>query len=151
MTGFPPLIGINPKVLILGSMPSQISLSEQQYYGNPNNVFWWIMSEFLGFSLELNYSSRVDGLQKSPFSVWDVLADCERPGSLDSSIVRTSETPNDIASFLFLRHNKEMMSAQSLQRPPPEIVQLPSTSPAYASMNKREKCRIWTEAFNAHL
>ena len=169
MNAFAPIISFNPKVLILGSMPSRVSLSEQQYYGNSNNAFWWIMSELLGFSLELDYLSRVDKLKSSPFSVWDVLSDCERPGSLDANIVKASEVPNDIEGFLkihsdvsllafngaaaktiFLRHN--VIHVDSLQRQsPPEMVQLPSTSPAYASMKKDEKLRLWAQAFENHL
>jgi len=48
----------------------------------------------------LDYSARVDELKAAGIAVWDVLYDCERPGSLDSRIVRASEKPNDVPGLL---------------------------------------------------
>ncbi len=42
--GFSPIIGENPKYLILGSAPSVISLRQREYYGNKQNSFWKIIS-----------------------------------------------------------------------------------------------------------
>jgi len=170
LKAFSPIVGLSPKILILGSMPSVISLRDHQYYGNPNNSFWWIMAQLLGFSEKLPYSERVAELEKSPFAVWDVLSDCERQGSLDSSIVRSSEVPNDIASFLqtysnvtllafnggaaeriFRRHCSDLVTKEVLQRQVPETILLPSTSPAYASMKKQEKLDCWSKALSAHI
>jgi len=151
-------------------MPSQISLREQQYYGNPQNAFWWIMSELLGFPYSLSYAQRTEIIRRSPFAIWDVLAQCERPGSLDSDIVRSTEVSNDLGSFLqcnknisliaynggaakaiFRRHCKHFLNADFLARTPPKTVQLPSTSPAYASINKETKLARWRDAFNDFL
>ena len=40
ITGFKPVVGKKPVVLILGSMPSVASLERREYYGNPGNHFW---------------------------------------------------------------------------------------------------------------
>ena len=50
---FPPIVSQNSKVLILGSMPGEVSLKVQQYYAHPRNAFWRVMEELFaaGFSL----------------------------------------------------------------------------------------------------
>lgn len=159
--GFSPLLSDAPYCLILGSMPSVISLQKQQYYAHPQNIFWWIMAQLYGFRVDASYASRVQQLTLSGVAAWDVLNDCERPGSLDSSIVKGSERVNDfvallqdtptlklivfnggVAKQLFMRHCNKFLSAY----PALETIQLPSTSPAYAAMAKAQKLQIWRDA-----
>ena len=52
---FPPSVYPGAKVLILGSMPGEESLRQQQYYAFPQNAFWKIMGELFGFSRDLPY------------------------------------------------------------------------------------------------
>lgn len=160
MASFQPILGSQPTTLILGSMPSQISLAQQRYYANPANAFWWVMSQIIGFSPELAYNERSRCLMRAGYAVWDVLYDCERHGSLDSNIVRTTEQPNNIdalldsnpslvkigfngraAQTIFKRHNKFDDRNGSMQ-----MRLLPSTSPAHASMSKQQKLRAWCSA-----
>ena len=42
--GFAPLVGRDPQALILGSMPSEKSLEEDEYYAHPRNRFWSLMN-----------------------------------------------------------------------------------------------------------
>lgn len=42
--GLEPIISINSKILILGSLPSDKSIIANEYYGNKNNQFWDIIS-----------------------------------------------------------------------------------------------------------
>lgn len=83
---FPPIIGENPKVLILGSMPSVKSLEKSHYYGHPNNHFWKIMGALFSFDPKAPYAYRTAILQDNGIAIWDVIASCERQGSLDSNI-----------------------------------------------------------------
>lgn len=159
MPSFAPLIGNNATVLILGSMPSQISLRELQYYANPNNTFWWIVSRIWKFSETISYEKRVIKLTISGVAVWDVLADCVRHGSLDSRIEKDSEIANNLNEFLlqnpsicliafngraanqiFNRHCSDV----SINFPKLRFVLLPSSSPAHAAVSKEQKLTIWT-------
>ncbi|MCL1807401.1 MAG: DNA-deoxyinosine glycosylase, partial [Oscillospiraceae bacterium] len=40
---FPPLVGDNPRTLILGTFPSPLSRERGEYYGNPRNQFWRLL------------------------------------------------------------------------------------------------------------
>ena len=43
IVGFDPIIAEEPRVMILGSMPSVTSLERRQYYGYRHNRFWPIL------------------------------------------------------------------------------------------------------------
>lgn len=96
---FPPNIDAACTRLILGSMPSEKSLAEQQYYAHPRNAFWNIMGELLGFERALTpYEQRLEILRCHGIALWDSLAGCVRNGSLDSSI--KNAVPNDFKQLL---------------------------------------------------
>jgi double-stranded uracil-DNA glycosylase len=85
--GLPPMIDQNIEVLILGSLPSDISLSKGEYYGNPGNDFWKILTEVIGQPLtSLPYDERRKILLAKKIGLWDVYHHCVRPGSMDKNI-----------------------------------------------------------------
>ena len=43
IVGLDPIVFEDSRILIVGSMPSAISLKEQMYYANKNNRFWKIL------------------------------------------------------------------------------------------------------------
>lgn len=156
---FAPLVGRQPRALILGTLPGEEALRKQQYYGNPRNAFWGIMAELFGFSVELDYEQRVTQLLRNPIAVWDVIDSCLRPGSLDSSIETESIQPNGLVDFLqshptiiqlffngsradqeFRRHILPLLGErlESLA-----MTRLPSTSPAMARLRPAEKLEQW--------
>lgn len=84
---FPPIIDNSTRLLILGSIPSEESLRKQQYYGNPRNQFWMIVSSLLQVSnINESYEQRVLSLKDKGIGLWDVILTCRRQGSLDTSI-----------------------------------------------------------------
>lgn len=155
---FPPIAARHAHTLILGSMPGRDSLRAVRYYAHARNAFWPIVLTLLGAPPDLDYDARIALLRERGFALWDVLAECVRPGSLDASIDPATIVPNDIAGFLG-RHRAVRRialnggSAAALFRrhiaatlPPDraiEVVQLPSTSPAHAGMAFAAKLDAW--------
>src|SRR4051794_16679967 len=95
LTSLPPVVDDATRVLVLGSMPGEKSLQMQQYYAHPRNAFWRIMGEVIGVDPDAAYHARLEGLRRAGIGLWDVLHLCDRPGSLDSAIVRETMEAND--------------------------------------------------------
>jgi double-stranded uracil-DNA glycosylase len=157
--GFAPIAAPDARVLILGSMPGARSLAAGQYYAHERNLFWTIMGALIGAGPELSYPARVRRLRAHGIALWDVLAVCERRGSLDADIRPDSIRVNAFAPF-FHRHpritrlffNGGTAEWLFLTRvlpilPTPAagltMQRLPSTSPAYAAMRAADKLAKW--------
>jgi double-stranded uracil-DNA glycosylase len=83
----PLIIDKRTEVLILGSYPGVVSLSKMQYYANPGNDFWRIMSIVLDADLvPMDYKDRLKLLLKNRIGLWDVYDEVERQGSMDHDI-----------------------------------------------------------------
>ena len=95
---FEPIFGENPKILILGSMPSVKSLENMEYYGHGRNQFWRIMGDLFGFKRDDDYGLRKRRIIENKIAVWDVIGSCERKGSLDRDIKNAKY--NDIIGFI---------------------------------------------------
>jgi TDG/mug DNA glycosylase family protein len=156
---FEPIAGAEAKVLILGSMPGDLSLKLAQYYAHPRNSFWMIMGSLFGASPALPYKKRSQVLLSKSVALWDVLKACKRKGSLDANIDNSSIIVNDFASF-YAEHPKIKFvffngtKAESVYKkyvfstivsrfPTIQYMRLPSTSPANASLSKEEKLAKW--------
>lgn len=153
--GLAPIAGREPLVLILGNMPSVMSLASGQYYGNPRNAFWRITGSLFGFSADAPYQDRVAILHIHRIAVWDVLRSCRRVGSLDSAVERDSMVPNDFAGFFAAHPTLRQVvfngaAAESNYRrlvgtSPVPCVRAPSTSPAQ-TMRYEDKLKAWQAA-----
>jgi hypoxanthine-DNA glycosylase len=160
--GFAPVARADARVLVLGSLPGQVSLARQQYYAQPRNAFWKIAGELFGFDPSLDYDARLRALVGQRVALWDTCAAAVRPGSLDARIQRASVVPNDFAPFL-LAHPRirrlcfngamaaslfERLVLPALPQPLRELprVRLPSTSPAHAGMSHARKLEAWRAA-----
>jgi len=158
---FPPVVSRNSKVLILGSMPGEVSLKAAQYYAHPRNAFWRIMGELFGAGLSLPYQERLVVLDGAGIALWDSLRACTRPGSLDSAI--RDEEANDFTalftSFPKITHvffNGAKSEAAFRRHVLPTLAgsqrvfaRLPSTSPAHAGMTVDEKVKRWSAVTKA--
>ena len=154
--GLPPIIGHGARVLILGNMPSAMSLAAQQYYGNPRNAFWRITGEIFGFDADAPYDDRTAELRARGIAVWDVLRSCRRVGSLDSAVESDSMVPNDFGR-LFGEHpriTRVFFNGAAAEKnfgrlvsidDPIQYERLPSTSPAN-TVRYMHKLRAWREA-----
>jgi hypoxanthine-DNA glycosylase len=151
--GLPPIIDDGARVLILGNMPSAMSLGEQEYYANPRNAFWRITGEILGFDASQPYDTRTAELTAHGIAMWDVLRSCRRVGSLDSAVEADSMVANDfgrlferqphITSVVFNGAAAEK-NFNRLVRVAPDLLyrRLPSTSPAQ-TMRYEDKLAAW--------
>ncbi|KAF4674233.1 hypothetical protein FOL47_009513 [Perkinsus chesapeaki] len=171
----PPILGENPRVLILGSAPSQISLARGEYYANPHNHFWGV----LGFAMDdadfstLDYISRCEVLKNRGIAVWDVCDEFTRhkrqkelfgpfyalplPTLATCSSSRSSQVIQfyrDSRDSLFQAPNVSVNVSNDLSYfraldPSiriPDITRVPSTSPAHAMANALgAKGKVWKE------
>jgi len=162
ITGFPPIANKQAEILILGSMPSDMSLQKQQYYGHQRNAFWPIMLKLFNNDPELSYTKRQQLLMQNNIAVWDVLQSCYRKGSLDAAIKMNTIKVNDFQDF-FTQHkklkivcfngakaealyNKHVLAHIGDEFESLDYIRLPSTSPAYAAMSLQQKTAIWTNS-----
>jgi hypoxanthine-DNA glycosylase len=138
---------------MLGSLPGEKSLALQQYYGNPQNRFWMLMSEVIKVDLTaLAYALRLQTLLQHGVGLWDVIAEAERQGSLDSDI--RSETHNHLANLIatlprlaaigFNGGTAARIGRRQLREHAPQLdlIDLPSSSPAY-TLALAEKHKAW--------
>jgi len=158
--GFAPIASPDARVLILGSLPSQLSLQKQEYYGNPHNVFWRVMGDLFDAGPDIPYAERAARLTHCGIAVWDVLQSSVRPGSMDAAIVDATATPNDFQTFFDEHPMLELIcfngkkAAHLFSRlvvatgigniDRLEYRTMPSTSPAYAAMRYEDKTRRWS-------
>ena len=139
---FPPVVGPETRLLLLGSLPGEASLRAERYYAHPQNRFWRLIGAAIGRE-ELNqlaYAERLALLGAAGVGLWDVVADAVRPGSLDGAI--RDHRPNDLAALVATlpalraigfnggtaaRIGRKMIGAVAEL----ELIDLPSSSPAY--------------------
>ena len=160
VASFQPQVGAGCRVLVLGTVPSLKSLQMQQSYAHPHNLFWPFMGLLFDAGPERPYAERIARLHAAGVGIWDVLKHCERPGSLDSSILVESEVANDIPGLLEAYPSIEAIALNGTKAqqvfarrigpviPPArlariEILALPSTSPANASIPREVKLERW--------
>ena len=106
--GLAPIIDTNTCILILGSLPSDESIRKQQYYGNPGNDFWKLISETISKDITaLDYNSKIQTLQEYGIGLWDIFSTSEREGSLDSNI--KNEEINDFSNIKDIAPNLRLI------------------------------------------
>ncbi|WP_075793377.1 DNA-deoxyinosine glycosylase [Massilia putida] len=153
LTGLAPVIAPDTRILILGSFPGAASLAAQQYYAHPRNQFWKLVGALIGEDLySLPYADRLPRLLAHRFGLWDVLAACEREGSLDSAI--RNPAANDFERLHRLCPELETVgfNGQTSGKFAPQFAQqgyrtvvLPSSSPAHMALTFEQKLAVWRQ------
>lgn len=163
LEGFPPILGDSPRVLILGSMPSERSLREGQYYGHPRNRFWPLMVFLLSGSEEtIPYEERAELLKRKGIALWDSIRRCRRAGSLDSNIEDAVPNPIDrligsVGTIRFILFNgaaaekafRKALSVKGDEWRGIRLLTLPSTSPANAAWTVPRLREAWGRVLKA--
>jgi hypoxanthine-DNA glycosylase len=151
---FAPVVDDDTRVLVLGSLPGEVSLAQEQYYAHRQNRFWHLIGDVIGEDLPaMGYAQRLQTLLAHHIGLWDVIAQARREGSLDSRI--RDHATNDVVALVSTLSNlvavafnggtaaKIGMQALSESRVSLDLIVLPSSSPAYAAVSYAEKLRAW--------
>ena len=98
--GLDPIVGEEPKVLILGTFPGESSRKNKQYYFDERNRFWSIINRVLndnqGF---VSYTAKTKCLKDHHVAVWDTYESKVFTGESSNEGI-SDPTFNDIRSFL---------------------------------------------------
>jgi double-stranded uracil-DNA glycosylase len=151
--GLAPVVAADTRLVILGSFPGVASLAAQQYYAHPRNRFWELVGAVIHVDLRAQaYEDRLASLRAHRVGVWDVIAEAEREGSLDSAI--RDHAPNPLADLVdslpqlravafnggtSSRIGRKQLAARQGSL---ALVDLPSSSPAY-TLAFEDKRRAW--------
>jgi hypoxanthine-DNA glycosylase len=150
---FAAVVDAHTRVLVLGSLPGDVSLAQGQYYAHRQNRFWHLMGEVLGEDLPgMAYDTRLATLLRHRVGLWDVVAEAHRDGSLDGNIRNHAsndltaliDSLSDLAAIAFNGGTAARIGARALALRPPRqrVVTLPSSSPAYTAPYA-DKLRAW--------
>ena len=152
-SAFAPVVSPETRVLIVGSLPGEASLAAGRYYAHPQNRFWHLAGAVIGREdlPSLDYDARLTALLEAGIGLWDTIASAERPGSLDAAI--RAEQPAPLAELVatlprlravgFNGGKASRVGRGTLAGSPLALVDLPSSSPAYAALPFAEKRERW--------
>jgi len=154
--GFPPLMCHEPRVLILGEIPGEKSISANEYYCDNRNRMWKMLAELATQKLPTNYSEKKVLLEHLHVVFWDYYQFGEQrtKGKVKGTI------PNDIVGFV--RKNPTITKiaingygnykdfGEKLQNQfgqSIKVFRLPETSGLNASWTLEKLCQDWSVVF----
>jgi TDG/mug DNA glycosylase family protein len=150
---FPPVTRPDTRLLVLGSLPGAVSLARQRYYAHPQNLFWRLIGAAIGRDLvPLSYDARLEALLDARIGLWDTVAAATRKGSLDadirlheaSDLAALAGTLPDLRAIAFNGGTSARIGRKQLgDAAGLALVDLPSSSPAYASLSFEKKQAVW--------
>lgn len=155
--GLPAVLAPGVRRVILGSFPSEASLAARQYYGHPTNQFWPLLSCVLVEPLvQLPYAERLRRLLQRGIGLWDVVAACEREGSLDASIREPRHNDLTLLQSLAPDLRSVVLNGRTAGRFAPvlagqgyAVYVVPSSSAAHAGRSFDQKLELWRRALTA--
>jgi hypoxanthine-DNA glycosylase len=117
------------------------------------NQFWKLVGALVGQDLyALPYNDRLPRLVAHRFGLWDVLAACEREGSLDSAIRKPAANDFDRLRHLCPKLETVGFNGQASGKFAPQFEQagyrtlvLPSSSPAHMALTFEQKLQLWRQ------
>lgn len=139
--------------MILGSLPGEASLAAGRYYAHPQNLFWRLVGHAIGRDLaSLDYHDQLRELQAHRIALWDTVASARREGSLDAAIREAEHaelaalvaTLPDLRAVAFNGRKSSAIGRPQLTGSSLALIDLPSSSPAYAAMPLTDKERLWS-------
>ena len=138
-----PFYDENSEILILGSLPSVKSREENFYYAHPKNRFWKVLSDVYEKEIPKTIEEKKNFLKENKIALYDVIRSCEIIGSSDSSIknVKINNLKQIIKNSRIKRiyttgkKSKELYDKYIKEKIKIEGINLPSTSPANATMS----------------
>lgn len=105
--GLPANIDNNSMVLILGTLPGQMSLTTGTYYADPSNKFWDILFMACGEKIEKTATAKERLLKTYHIALWDILDSAVRKTSGDKDLM--DERPNDLPACLMEYPNLKLL------------------------------------------
>ena len=151
---FPPVVGADSRVLILGSFPSVRSREEGFFYGHPRNRFWPLLAALYGEDTPQDIPARRELILHHGLALWDVIASCRIEGSSDASVrdavpvdirrvldaadIRRVVCNGALAGRLYTRYLRQTVGL--------EASIAPSTSPANAAWSLARLTPVWRDA-----
>jgi len=151
---FPPIVDQRSLVLVLGTLPGEESLRRLEYYAHPRNLFWPIVCGLFGAAAPpALYAEKLGFVASRRIALWDVCESGERRASADATI--KGEVPNRIDALLLAHPGiravafngsgaRRLYDRHFARRPELLYLALPSTSPAYASLDFAAKIARWS-------
>lgn len=150
---FAPVTRPDTRLLVLGSLPGAVSLARQRYYAHPQNQFWRLIGAVIERELvPLGYEARLEALLDAGVGLWDTVAAATRKGSLDadirlhqaSDLAALAEALPELRAVAFNGGTSARIGRKQLQGiASVALVDLPSSSPAYASLPFERKREAW--------
>jgi hypoxanthine-DNA glycosylase len=148
--GLAPLIDVKTEILILGTLPSDVSLSKAQYYAKPSNDFWKLLETVLNEPIaNATYEAKIEKLSAHKIGLWDVYHSVVRPGSMDKDI--SERRLNDFTTLKRIAPNLRLVCFNGKEAAHPEELLrglgyttrvLPSSSGANRR-NQEKRLRCW--------
>jgi len=151
--GLAPILDRDTEILILGTLPSDISLTTAQYYANSGNDFWKLIGAALLRPLEeMSYEERIAILRANHIGLWDAYRTCRRPGSMDKDIIESEL--NDFGTLKGIAPNIRLIcfngkraseAEEPLHKLGYKMLLLPSSSGANRK-DQEARQLLWTNA-----
>ena len=156
LVGLPPLMGLNPRWLVLGTFPSPLSRASGEYYGNPRNAFWRILFALADIPFENpGYPEKKEVAVLLHIALWDVIESCLVTGAADTAIrepvynqgiVKLWQEHGSLQGIVFNGGNAATFYRRGFgQFQTMKTHTVPSTSPANARYSFADKLERWRE------